>query len=88
MDWPPQWLEEFFVVWVRDILNEYKWRDGLNLDDLEIWYIHRGAPNDTMIIKGSEIEEIGRSFMELKGATIPYHRVIKIIDADKTVFQR
>lgn len=51
----------------REILNEIKWR-GLDLSRCKIWYIHRGAPNDTKIVRGDEIEEIGHSFFTLKGA--------------------
>jgi uncharacterized protein (UPF0248 family) len=71
---------------IRDILNEIKWTQ--NLENVEIWYIHRGALNNTKIISGSEITRIGRSFLEIPTATIPYHRIIKILYADKTIFDR
>ncbi|MDI6640135.1 MAG: RNA repair domain-containing protein [Methanocellales archaeon] len=51
----------------RELLNEIKWR-GLDLSRCEIYYVHRGAPNDTKIVRGNEIEEIGHSFFTLKGA--------------------
>ena len=51
----------------RELLNEIKWR-GLDLSRCEIYYVHRGAPNDTKIVRGDEIEEIGHSFFTLKGA--------------------
>ncbi len=71
---------------VRDILNEIKWTK--DLEKIKIWYVHRGALNDTKIISGIEITGIGRSFLETTTATIPYHRIIKIIYGDKTVFDR
>jgi uncharacterized protein (UPF0248 family) len=71
---------------IRDILNEIKWTK--NLEKVEIWYIHRGALNNTKIISGIEITTIGRSFLETTTATIPYHRIIKILYADKTIFDR
>jgi len=39
----------------RDILNELKWKETCNLTKAEIWYIHRGAPNDTKITSGNDI---------------------------------
>ncbi|MBU2617788.1 MAG: DUF504 domain-containing protein [Euryarchaeota archaeon] len=53
----------------REILNEIKWR-GLDLSRCEIYYVHRGAPNDTKIVRGDEIE-IGHSFFTFKGAKAP-----------------
>jgi uncharacterized protein (UPF0248 family) len=71
---------------VRDILNEIKWTK--DLEKVKIWYIHRGALNNTKIISGIEITIIGRSFLETSTATIPYHRIIKILYGEKTVFDR
>jgi uncharacterized protein (UPF0248 family) len=50
--------------------------------------VHRGAKNDTKIIKGSEIKEIERSFIELDEAMIPYHRIFKIVYEDKVIYYR
>ncbi|MCK5562462.1 MAG: DUF504 domain-containing protein [Thermoplasmata archaeon] len=72
----------------HEILNELKWREDRDLDRAEIWYIHRGAPNDTMIIKGSEIIELQRSFMKLEEAMIPYHRILKIVYENKAVWEK
>jgi len=71
---------------VRDILNEIKWTKDLG--KVKIWYIHQGALNNTKIISGIEITSIGRSFLETTTATIPYHRIIKILYGDKIVFDR
>jgi len=71
---------------VRDILNEIKWTK--DLEKVKIWYIHRGALNNTKIISGIEITGIGRSFLETSTITIPYHRIIKILYGEKTVFDR
>ena len=71
---------------VRDILNEIRWTK--NLEKVKIWYIHRGALNNTKIISGIEITSIGKSFLETTTATIPYHRIIKILYGDKTIFNR
>lgn len=71
---------------IRDILNEIKWTK--DLEKVEIWYIHRGSLNNTKIIFGNEIICIGKSFLETTAVTIPYHRIIKILFANKTIFDR
>lgn len=71
---------------IRDLLNEIKWTKDLS--KAEIWYLHRGAPNDTMIISGSDIVDIGHSFFETTTATIPFHRVFKILYDGEVVFDR
>ena len=73
---------------VRDILNEIKWRKEYDLSEVEIWYIHRGAPNDTRILKGDEIKSIGKTFIETEDAMIPHHRVFKIIYKGRNLFDR
>ena len=72
----------------REILNELKWREDRDLSKAEIWYVHRGAPNDTMIISGREIQSLEHSFMVLSDASIPYHRIFKIIYEDDVIFNR
>jgi len=73
---------------LREILNELKWRQDFNLDKAEIWYIHRGAKNDTKIISGKEILNLEKSFMKTTGAMIPYHRIFKIVYNGEVVFRR
>jgi len=72
----------------REILNELKWKQNCNLDLAEIWYVHRGAPNDTMIISGKDIVKLERPFMQTTSATIPYHRIFKIVYKNEVIFQR
>jgi uncharacterized protein (UPF0248 family) len=72
----------------REILNELKWREDRNLSNAEIWYVHRGAPNDTKIISGDEILDLENSFMVLEDASIPYHRIFKIKYEDRVIFER
>ena len=71
---------------LKDILNEIKWTK--DLEKAEIWYIHRGAPNDTKIITGKDIVTIGKSYFNTATATTPYHRIIKIVYEGKTLFER
>jgi len=72
----------------RIILNELKWKEDYDINQAEIWYIHRGAPNDTRIISGKDIENLEKSFMKTKTSMIPYHRIIKIIYKNETIFKR
>ena len=71
---------------LRDILNEIKW--NRELEKAEIWYIHRGAPNNTGILTGKDIVKIGKSFVETHAAAIPFHRIFKIIYEDEILFER
>ena len=72
----------------RDILNELKWRQNFDLEKTEIWYVHRGAQNDTKIISGKAIVTLEKSFMQTITAMIPYHRIFKIIYAGEVIFKR
>ena len=71
---------------LKDILNEMKWTK--DLEKAEIWYVHRGAPNDTKILSGKYIVTIGKSFFGTANASIPYHRIFKIVYEGKIVFER
>jgi len=73
---------------VRDILNEIKWRSNYDFNKVEIWYTHRGAPNDTKIITGREIKSIGKTFIETVDAVIPHHRIFKIVYNGEILFIR
>jgi len=72
----------------RDILNELKWRQNFNLEKTEIWYVHRGAENDTKIINGINIITLEKSFFQTKTSMIPYHRIFKIVYSDEVIFKR
>lgn len=72
----------------RDILNELKWTNTFRLENAEIWYIHRGAPQDTKVITGNKIISLEKSFMHTTTAMIPYHRIFKIVYAGNIIFNR
>ena len=72
----------------KEILNKLKWDKEFNLDLAEIWYVHRGAPKDTMIILGRDIVKLEKSFMKTRSAMIPYHRIFKIFYSNKIIFKR
>ena len=71
---------------LRDILNEIKWTK--NLAKTEIWILHRGAPGNIKIISGAEITSLETSFFQTSTATIPYHRIMKIMYDKTIVFER
>lgn len=73
---------------IRDILNELKWRQNYVFKDVRIYYIHRGAPNNTKIITGDEILFIGKTFLQTVEAFIPHHRIFKIMYQEKLLFDR
>ncbi|MDI6707582.1 MAG: RNA repair domain-containing protein [Candidatus Thermoplasmatota archaeon] len=70
----------------KEILNKLKWTKDIK--KAEIWYLHRGAKNDTKIISGSEILALGKSFFETGEASIPYHRIRKIFYDNELVWER
>lgn len=72
----------------RDVLNELKWRQGFDLEKAEIWYVHRGAPNDTKVISGGDVVNLEKSFMQTTTAMIPYHRIFKIVYDGEVIFKR
>jgi len=71
---------------VRDILNEIKWTKEIN--KVKIWYINRGSPNDTNVILGIEIKNIGKSFLDINSASIPFHRIFRIKYDHEIIFER
>jgi uncharacterized protein (UPF0248 family) len=73
---------------IRDILNEIKWRNKYKLDELKLYYVHRGAPQNFKIISGTDIISIDKTFIETGDAMIPHHRIFKITYKEKTLFNR
>ena len=73
---------------IRDALLKSKWSRG-DLKELTITYISRGSPGDRSEFKGSEIQNIGRSFVELtEGTMIPFHRMVEIHKGDDIRWSR
>jgi uncharacterized protein (UPF0248 family) len=62
-------------------------RGGSDPSEFELAYVHRGAAEDQMIIKVSEIARLEKgSFLLLDGETqIPFHRVLYVSDGKKTL---
>jgi uncharacterized protein (UPF0248 family) len=75
----------------REVLNELKWRHEA-LDEAVVYYVHRGAPDDTGIVTGDRIRELHHSWIEIPGpesnTMIPYHRVLRIDRGAQTIWTR
>ena len=65
-------------------------RGGSDPSQFELAYVHRGAVNDQMILKVSDIASLDKgSFMLQDGETqIPFHRVLYVLDPKKTLSWR
>lgn len=73
---------------IRDILNEYRWKEECNFSDIEIWYVHRGSVHNTRMIKGSDVIAVHKTFVETAEAMIPHHRIFRIMYHDTILFER
>jgi uncharacterized protein len=71
---------------LRHLLNKIKWTQ--NLENVTIWYRNRGSPNNMKSISGNQIIKIDISFLETPSASIPYHRILKIIYDEHIIFDR
>ncbi len=59
----------------RDVLNELKWREELNLDDALIFYIDHNKKKHVEL-SGKNILNWDKSFIYTdSGGVIPFHRV-------------
>ena len=72
----------------REVLNELKWRKDRDFSKVHIYYVHRGAPNDTKELEGWAITGLDQLFFHTDEADIPYHRIFRITYDGQTVFYR
>ena len=65
-------------------------RGGSDPSQFELAYVHRGAADDQMIIKVSDIAGLGKgSFLLRDGETqIPFHRILYVMDGKKNLLWR
>ena len=56
----------------------------------ELAYVHRGAPDDRVTIKVSEVKHVGKGWFLLgDGETqIPFHRILYIRDEKSTLWEK
>ncbi len=73
----------------REILTKLIWDTRYKIEDYEIAYINRGAPNNISRIRGSLIQVHSKVF-SIDRTEIPYHRIIEIrkINSEEIVFSR
>jgi uncharacterized protein (UPF0248 family) len=78
------------MVMVFQVLNRLRWKGGL--DKSEIVILHRGAPQDRKAIKGSQTTGLDRHYFYYaeggREATIPLHRIRKVILEGKVIWER
>ena len=74
---------------LRAILSRIM-RGGSDPSQFELAYVHRGAADDQMIIKVSDIARLGKgSFFLRDGETqIPFHRILYVMDGKKNLLWR
>jgi len=73
---------------VRDVLNEFKWRNGFKLAELKLYYRDR-AQTQLMVLEGTKIETWDKSFIYTDRQTaIPYHRVERIEYEGDIIYNR
>ena len=76
-------------MYARELLNRIKWDYKSLNETVLVSYLHRGAPNDTVYVRGNEIVALKRSFFYTKDETaIPYHRILTITYKGKEIFRR
>lgn len=76
------------MVYPREVLNRLRWTEGERLDEATIWYVHRGAVGGVMSLSGADIVSLDRSFIQVEGAAIPYHRITRIEYRGEVVFDK
>jgi len=72
-------------------LNRLKWMG--KLEECKVLIRHRGAPNDEMMISGSDITEVRKTFFLHLNDTgdevhIPMHRILKIESEGRVLWQK
>lgn len=72
----------------RDILNRLKWEEGESLADAKIVVLHRGAPEDRIVIDGRDVVSIGHIFFETREVSIPFHRIMEIWHRGERIFEK
>jgi len=71
---------------LRNVFNKITWDTRERAGNYLIYFIHRGAPEDTREINASVITKVGASWFtyassESEETLIPFHRVKKIVNA-------
>ncbi len=77
---------------VKRIFDELKWHPEKSLEGVEIVYLHRGAPDDRITVKATEVERFERGYFVLlrrgREVYIPYHRILEVKKGDKILYRK
>ena len=70
---------------LRDVFNRITWDTRERAGNYLVYFIHRGAPEDTREINASVITKVGLSWFmyvapESEETLIPFHRVMRIVN--------
>jgi uncharacterized protein (UPF0248 family) len=71
---------------LRNVFKKMTWNTRERAGNYLIYFIHRGALDNTREINSSVVTKIGPSWFtyntsELEETLIPFHRIIRIVDA-------
>ena len=73
----------------RHIINMILWHPEMEINEIKITYIHRGAPGNLKKINGNSLKRVERGFLILSdGTQIPYHRIVKIEINNKILWKK
>lgn len=76
----------------RDVLNEMRYRDELDLHRARLHVVDRAVPGGERVVPGSAVTEVGRSFVVVADADgptrIPHHRIERIDYDGEPVWRR
>lgn len=71
---------------IRELLNRMRWHASYDFEQVQIWYVNRGSPEDRACITGADIIDMNPHFLLTEKGAIPYHRIVLIHYAGQTVF--
>ena len=72
---------------IRELLNKMKWDANYDFGKVQVWFISRRGHNDIDSVQGDDIINLASHGFYVAEKTIPYHRVLRIDYAGKTVFE-
>ena len=80
------------MIMARKKLLELKWHPRKSLEDVDVTYLHRGAPEDKLTVQAQEIVELEKSFFVLmrrgEEVRIPYHRILELTEAGEIIWKK
>ncbi len=72
----------------REVLNEIRWREGMDLRRAELYYADRVRAEGYRIIEGECIRELGRGYFTVEDGMLPYYKILKILYEGEVIFER